>query len=59
MNSSGSRGKPLACKNEEFLDSDDARPLRILAGYLEPMQAFHRARICDTPAIAHSRTSTR
>jgi uncharacterized protein (TIGR00730 family) len=39
---------PLAYKNEEFLDSDDARPLRILAEYLEPMQAFHRARICDT-----------
>ena len=40
--------KPLAYKNEEFLDSDDARPLRILAEYLEPMQAFQRARICDT-----------
>jgi len=39
---------PLAYKNEEFLDSDDARPLRILAEYLEPMQAFQRARIRDT-----------
>ena len=29
---------PLAYKNERFLDSDDARPLRILAEYLEPMQ---------------------
>ncbi|MEO8135273.1 MAG: LOG family protein [Betaproteobacteria bacterium] len=38
----------LAYKNEPFLDSDDARPLRILAEYLEPMHAFHRARICDT-----------
>jgi uncharacterized protein (TIGR00730 family) len=38
----------LAYKNEKFLDSDDARPLRILAEYLEPMQAFQHARIRDT-----------
>ena len=38
----------LAYKNEAFIDSDDARPLRILAEYLEPMQAFQRARIRDT-----------
>lgn len=48
MISNDGRRKPLAYKNEEFLDSDDARPLRILAEYLEPMHAFHRARICDT-----------
>jgi len=48
MSSSDGQRKPLAYKNEEFLDSDDARPLRILAEYLEPMHAFHRARICDT-----------
>jgi uncharacterized protein (TIGR00730 family) len=41
-------GRPLAYRDEAFLDSDDARPLRILAEYLEPMQAFRRARICDT-----------
>ena len=39
---------PLAYKNEAFLDSDDARPLRILAEYLEPLHAFHHERICDT-----------
>ena len=39
---------PVAYKNERFLYSDDARPLRILAEYLEPMHAFQRARICDT-----------
>jgi hypothetical protein len=48
MSSSKNFRRPLAYKNEEFLDSDDARPLRILAEYLEPMHAFHRARICDT-----------
>ena len=39
---------PLAYKNEAFLDSDDARPLRILAEYLEPLHAFQRESICDT-----------
>ena len=39
---------PVAYRNDDFLDSDDARPLRILAEYLAPMQAFHRERICDT-----------
>jgi uncharacterized protein (TIGR00730 family) len=48
MNSIDRPHKPVAYKNERFLDSDDARPLRILAEYLEPMHAFHRERIRDT-----------
>ncbi len=40
--------KPLAYKNDAFLDSDDGRPLRILAEYLEPLHAFQCERICDT-----------
>jgi uncharacterized protein (TIGR00730 family) len=39
---------PLAYENQSFLDSDDARPLRILAEYLEPLQAFRREHIHDT-----------
>ncbi len=39
---------PVAYKNEAFMDSDDARPIRILAEYLEPLHAFHRERISDT-----------
>ncbi len=39
---------PLAYKNESFLDSDDARPLRILAEYLQPLEVFERERICGT-----------
>lgn len=39
---------PLAYKNAHFLDSDAARPLRILAEYLSPLDAFRRERICDT-----------
>ncbi len=39
---------PLAYKDEAFIDSDDARPLRIIAEYLEPLQVFKRERISDT-----------
>jgi hypothetical protein len=39
---------PLAYKNAAFLDSDDARPLRILAEYLQPLHAFERERVCGT-----------
>jgi len=48
MTSSDQSHRPIAYKNEGFLDSEDARPLRILAEYLEPMHAFRRAHICDT-----------
>jgi uncharacterized protein (TIGR00730 family) len=40
--------RPVAYQDETFLDSDDARPLRILAEYLAPMQAFRRKGISDT-----------
>ena len=48
MSSTDRPGKPLAYKNERFLDSDDARPLRILAEYLEPLHTFHREHVRDT-----------
>jgi len=38
----------LAYKNARFFETDDARPLRILAEYLEPMHAFRREHVCDT-----------
>jgi hypothetical protein len=38
----------LAYHNEEFLESDEARPLRILAEYLEPLCAFRRQHVHDT-----------
>ena len=38
----------LSYNDEEFLGSDDARPLRILAEYLAPLQGFHRERVHDT-----------
>jgi len=43
-----SEDNPLAYKNSAFIDSDDARPLRILAEYLSPLAAFERERIQDT-----------
>ena len=38
----------LAYKDEKFMDSHDARPLRILAEYLQPLHAFERQNIRDT-----------
>jgi uncharacterized protein (TIGR00730 family) len=38
----------LAYHDLAFLDSDEARSLRILAEYLEPLAAFQRERIHDT-----------
>jgi uncharacterized protein (TIGR00730 family) len=38
----------LAYKDQEFIDSDEARPLRILAEYLGPLRGFQRERIQDT-----------
>jgi len=39
---------PLAYRNEEFLKHADARPLRILSEYLEPLTHFRRHKIRDT-----------
>ena len=39
---------PLAYKDEPFLDSSDARALRILSEYLKPLHHFRRERIRDT-----------
>jgi hypothetical protein len=45
--STGTR-PPLAYHSEEFLDSDEGRPLRILSEYLQPLHAFRRQRVHDT-----------
>jgi uncharacterized protein (TIGR00730 family) len=52
--------QPLAYENEDFLESTDARPIRILAEYLEPLRRFKRENIQDTvvffgSARVHSR----
>jgi uncharacterized protein (TIGR00730 family) len=39
---------PLAYENKKFLDSPDARILRILSEYSEPLARFRRERIQDT-----------
>src|SRR5580693_9169336 len=39
---------PVAYLNEQFLNSPDARALRILAEFLEPLAHFRRERIRDT-----------
>ena len=40
--------QPLAYMLPEFLASDEARPLRILAEYLEPLRRFRQEQIRDT-----------
>jgi uncharacterized protein (TIGR00730 family) len=55
-----SNHQPLAYHNEEFLESTDARPIRILAEYLEPLRRFKQENIQDTvvffgSARVHSR----
>jgi uncharacterized protein (TIGR00730 family) len=39
---------PLAYENKKFLDSPDARILRIMSEYAEPLARFRRERIQDT-----------
>jgi uncharacterized protein (TIGR00730 family) len=40
--------QPLAYLDPEFLDSEEARPIRILAEYLEPLRRFKAQNIQDT-----------
>ena len=40
--------QPLAYLDHEFLESEEARPLRILAEYLEPLRRFKAQNIQDT-----------
>src|SRR5687768_6457382 len=40
--------QPLAYRDYEFLESEEARPLRILAEYLEPLRRFKAQNIQDT-----------
>ncbi len=43
-----SSSRPIAYEDPHFLESAAARPLRILAEYLAPLEAFRRERIHDT-----------
>ena len=38
----------LAYNNQEFLESDEARPIRILAEYLHPLEALREQNVQDT-----------
>jgi uncharacterized protein (TIGR00730 family) len=54
------KSQPLAYLDREFLDSEEARPIRILAEYLEPLRRFRAQNIQDTvvffgSARVHSR----
>lgn len=41
-------GLPLAYRDEDFLDSDEGRPIRILSEYLAPLRSFTHERVQDT-----------
>jgi uncharacterized protein (TIGR00730 family) len=52
--------QPLAYMDDDFLESDDARPIRIIAEYLEPLRRLKEQNIQDTvvffgSARVHSR----
>jgi uncharacterized protein (TIGR00730 family) len=47
-----------AYENTDFLEGDEARPLRILAEYLEPLERFRRAGIHDTVVFFGSARAT-
>jgi uncharacterized protein (TIGR00730 family) len=52
--------QPLAYHNPDFLESADARPIRILSEYLDPLRRFRKENIQDTvvffgSARVHSR----
>lgn len=59
MNTNNGTRRTVAYKNERFLDSEDARPLRILAEYLEPLAALKRERVRDTVVFFGSARLTR
>src|ERR1700752_2597614 len=40
--------QPLAYLDPDFLESDEARPIRILSEYLEPLRRFKEQKIQDT-----------
>src|SRR5215469_6223235 len=48
MSGDKSASHPLAYLDESFLTSEEARPLRILAEYLEPLERFRSLRVRDT-----------
>jgi hypothetical protein len=48
MNDSKKLSSKPAYHNSSFLDSEDGRPMRILAEYLEPLSRLKKAGIRDT-----------
>jgi len=50
--------RPVAYKNEEFLDSEDARVVRIIAEYLEPLRDFRQQNVQNTIVFFGSARTT-
>ena len=47
--------QPLAYLDQDFLESTDARPLRILAEYMDPLRRLKQQNIQDTVVFFGSR----
>ena len=48
LTDNGNYRRPVAYLNEAFLESPDARPLRIVSEYLEPLSHFRDEKVQDT-----------
>ena len=48
---------PLAYEDHEFMESTEARPIRILAEYLDPLRRFKAHNIQDTVVFFGDRKS--
>lgn len=48
MNDEAPLPPKVAYENQKFLDSEEARPLRMIAEYLEPLQRLRETRVHDT-----------
>jgi uncharacterized protein (TIGR00730 family) len=48
MNGEARQPPKVAYENQKFLESDEARPLRMIAEYLEPLKRLREARVHDT-----------
>jgi len=51
--------QPMAYLYTEFLESEEARPIRILAEYLEPLRRFKEQKIQDTVFFGSARVDSR
>ena len=55
----GNHEPRLAYNDRRFLESSDARPIRIISEYLDPLASFRKAGVIDTMVFLARRESVR